>query len=291
MLEQASDIEGLGLVLALLVGTAGAVRMVVFALGMERPTLFLAGWLAAMTGTVAVLVAAPALAGGLRPLLSVSLALAFVHQHDLPLAAVLTVGTLAAAGLEILRPGTRSRTGLARAKAVGDAGESLVAMELLQAGLPALHGVILGGRGWSTEIDHIVRTAGAIVAIETKTLAGRVEGRPSSRQWVQRLGGRDRWFLNPMWQNATHLEAIRQVIGSIDVPLRGIVVVAGTATISDELAGCVLPVRELANVLRGDMPIGSYQLDRAWSLLVRRAEQGGDRQAHAAYVWRRKRQA
>ena len=179
---------------------------------------------------------------------------AVVREHDLPLAALLVLGTLAAAGLEVLSPRRRSQAEAARSGAIGAAGESLVAIELRQAGFPALHGVILGGRGWSTEIDHMVKTAGSIVAIETKTLSGRVEGRQQSRQWVQRTGGRERWFLNPLRQNATHLEAMRQAIGTIDVPLRGLVVVAGTAVIDETLRGCVVPVCELAHVLRQEMP-------------------------------------
>ena len=234
---------------------------------------------------------AQALVGGWHQLLSGALVMTVVRNYNLPLAALLVLGALAAAGLEMLSPPRRSRAAAARSSVIGAAGESLVMIELRQAGFPALHGVMLGGRGWSTEIDHIVRTAGSIVAIETKTLSGRVEGWPQSRQWVQRIGRRERWFLNPLRQNAIHLEAMRQAIGTIDVPLRGLVVIAGTAMMDEALCDCVVPVSDLAQVLRQENPGGGRGLDQAWSILERRAEQGGDRRAHAAYVWWRQHRA
>ena len=288
MLEPTSDVQALAIVLFVLVATAAVVRIVVFAIEVGRPFLLLGAWLAAMAGGIVVLGAMPALIGGWRPLLSVAVVSAFVRAHALPLAALLALGALAAAGLETLSPARRSAAA-ARASAVGAAGEGLVAIALRQTGFPALHGVMLGGRGWSTEIDHVVRTAGSIVAIETKTLAGRVEGRPGDRQWVQRAGGRARWFLNPLRQNAAHLEAMRRAIGAIDVPLRGLVIVAGTATISEALGGFVVPVSELTQVLRQDAAIGGRGVDQAWSILERLAAQGGNRRAHAAYVRRQRR--
>ena len=276
MFGQPDHVQALAVVLAIVVVTAAAVRAVVFAIERSRPVLLLWSWIAAMTGGILFMASAPALVGDWHPLLSGALVMTVVHNYDLPLAALLVLGALAAAGLEMLSPPRRSRAAAARSGVIGAAGESLVMIELRQAGFPALHGVMLGGHGWSTEIDHVVRTAGSIVAIETKTLSGRVEGWPQSRQWVQRIGRREHWFLNPMRQNAIHLEAMRQAIGTIDVPLRGLVVIAGTAMMDEALCGCVVPVPDLAQVLRQENPGGGRGLDQAWSILERRAEQGGD---------------
>ncbi len=282
-----TDVQALAIVLTVLVATAGAVRAVMFGIETNRPFLVLGSWVSAMAGGVAVLAAVPVLLAGGRPLWSVGLFEAFVLQHDMPLAAVLVVGTLASAALEILRPARRSAVAAARAEAIGAAGEGLVALALQRAGYPTLHGVMLGGRGWSTEIDHVVRTPGSIVAIETKTLAGRIDGRPGDRQWVQRTAGRERWFLNPLRQNSTHLEVLRRTIGAIDAPLRGLVVVAGTAAVADELRGCVVPVSELVALLDEERPSGARSLDQAWSVIQQVSARDGDRRAHVAYVRRR----
>lgn len=289
MLDGLTDIQAFGLVAALCVMTAGAGRAAIHGLEESRPFLLLGGWMAAMVGAIAVIVAWPAVLSGVRPLWSGPLVASFVRAHDLPLTAVLAVGALAAALLEVLAPARRSAAVAARAEAVGAAGESLVALQLQRSGLPSVRGLILGGRGWSTEIDHVVLVGGSIVAIETKTLSGRIEGRPNDRKWVQRTGKRERWFLNPLVQNATHLEALRQAIGALDVPLRGLVVLAGSATIADELRGSVVPVAELGDVLGTDLAASSAAADAAWSIVLARSDRGGDRQAHAAYARRRSR--
>lgn len=282
-----SDMEAFGLVAMLCVATAGAGRAAAYGLEESRPILLLVGWLAAMAGAVAVLVAWPAILGGMRPLWSEPLLTAFIRAHDLPLTAALAIGTVAAAALEVFGPARRSAAAVARSEAIGAAGEGLVSLELQRAGLPAVHGLILGGRGWSTEIDHVVLVGGAIVAIETKTLSGRIVGRPGDRKWVQRSGDRERWFLNPLRQNATHLEAVRRAIGPLDVRLRGLVVVAGSAAIGEELQGCVVPIAVLGDVLRMEPTEPSAAGDAAWAIVQRLAQREGDRRAQAAYARRR----
>lgn len=249
--------------------------------------MFLLAWIGAMGGGIVLAVAMPMLLDGGRPLWSLEMLAWFIRRHALPLASLAVIGAVAAAALDILRPAPRSSASASRAEAVGAAGEQLVTLALQRAGYPALAGVLLGGRGWSTEIDHLVVTPGSIVAIETKTLAGQIEGRPGDRQWVQHNGGRQRWFLNPLRQNETHLDVLRRALGPLEVPLRGLVVAAGTASIADELRGCVVPVSELAMVLDAEPSSGARDLAQAWAILQRIAARGGDRQAHAAYVRRR----
>ena len=282
-----NDVQALAIVLAVLVMAAGAVRMIVSGIQFCRPFCTLFGWIGAMACGILLMTAGPALLAGVRPIWSLQRLGWFVTQHDLPLASLGAIGALTAAALEILRPVGRSSAAEARAASIGVAGEGVVVMALQRAGYRTLNGVMLGGRGWSTEIDHVVRTQGSIVAIETKTLAGQIEGRPADRRWVQRNGGRERWFFNPLLQNATHLDVLRRTIGPLDVPLRGLVVVAGTAAIGDELRGCVVPVSDLVRLLDAEPPSGARDLDRAWATLQQIAARDGDHRAHAAYVRRR----
>lgn len=251
--------------------TVCAARGVLAGIETARPFLVLGSWLGAMAGAITLLVSYPAFVARLHPLISVSAIEAFVREHEVWLAAFLAIGALAAVAVEFTRATPRSPSAMARAEAIGAAGESLVALALRDAGYPVLNNVLLRGRGWSTEIDHIVRTGGSLVAIETKTLAGRIEGWPEDRKWVQLLGGRERWFLNPLRQNATYLEVMRRAIGRTDVPLRGLVVVAGTATIGEALRGCVVPVPELRGVLGQDDWSDPRALDTAWAVFERAA--------------------
>ena len=291
MLMAITDPEAFAILLTILVATASAGRAVIFAIETSRPFLLLGSWLLAMVGGSALWSVAQNVLGGFRPSWSIDLVGPFVRQHDLPLASLLVIGTLAAVTIEILRPARRSVASEHRAGAIGSAGEGLVASALQKAGYRALHGVMIGGRSWSTEIDHIVRSPGSILAVETKTLSGRVEGRPWDRQWVQRSSGRERWFLNPLRQNATHLDVLRRSIGAIDVSLRGVVVFAGTATIADELRGVVVSVDDLVSLLDREPVLNSRSLDQAWLVVERLADRGGDRRGHVAYVRRRWRRA
>ena len=282
-----TDVEATAILLAVVVATAGATRVAVFGIEFSRPFVFLLGWLCAVAGGILVITAVSAVANGIRPLWSVDQLTAFVVAHDLPLAVIGAIGAVAAAAMEFLRPAPRSAASRMRAGSVGAAGEGLVAVALQRAAFDALHGVIVRGRGWSTEIDHLVRTPSSIVSIETKTFSGRIEGRPGDRQWVHRSGGRERWFLNPVRQNATHLDVLRRTLGPLDAPLRGLVVVAGTASIAEALRGCVVPVSDLVRVIEDEPSSSGRDLDRAWAMLQQIAVRGGDRGAHAAYVRRR----
>lgn len=291
MLMAITDPEIFAILLTILVATAFAGRVVILAIENSHPFLLLGSWLLAMVGGCALWLAAQTVLAGFWPSWNADLVGQFVRQHELVLAALLVIGTVAAVAMEILRPARRSMAAEDRAGAIGSAGEALVARALGRAGYPTLHGVMVGGRSWSTEIDHIVRSPGSILAIETKTLSGRVEGRPGDRQWVQRGSGRERWFLNPLRQNATHLDVLRRAIGAIDVPLRGVVVFAGTATIADELRGVVVSLDDLISLLDREPVLNSRSLDQAWSIVEQLADRGGDRRSHVAYVRRRWRRA
>ncbi len=115
MLDRVGDVEGFALIMTMVMITAAAVRAVVFGIETGRAFVVLGSWLVGMGAAVAALVALPALVGGWRPLLSGPLVLAFVREHDLPLAALLVIGTLASTGLDMLVPARQSAASEARA--------------------------------------------------------------------------------------------------------------------------------------------------------------------------------
>lgn len=111
----------------------------------------------------------------------------------------------------------------------GREGEKRVRKALRHQGLFApyhkvLNGIILIDRkGDSHEIDHIDIRRSGIFCIETKTIAGRIEGRPDDPVWHSYLPERVHEHRNPIMQNEVHVRTLREVLGK-DFPIYGVVV-------------------------------------------------------------------
>ena len=191
--------------------------------------------------------------------------------------------------------GTLSHLRQVRAEVKGRRGEAAVAAVLARAGFPALHDVIVRD-GWGlTQVDHLVRLAGGIAVLETKSFAGTVTGHAGDRRWVQELrGGRVRTaFRNPVTQNERHVRAVRRVAGS-GVMVCGLVVSAGAARFCGELEGAVVGLDGLAARLCAGPAAGCdvRRLDAAWRALTAAAARSGTlRDAHLRQVQRARRRA
>ena len=88
------------------------------------------------------------------------------------------------------------------------------------------------------------------------------------------------------------MTAVREVIGDEAVCLRGLVVSAGKARFASPIAGCVVPLRDLAQVLRNSVSaplLEQRAIDAAWwTLAAEAAISGQRRERHVDYVrWRR----
>ena len=285
-----------------------SVKAAMVAIRYRRPLTFLSTWSTGLLMFVVSSVAFQAFAWGGADLVTLPAMAAFVAAHGVTLAALLVLGTVTTAGLEFapafapVRPirQDRSREGQqgarrSREEVIGSLGEGLVGVELQALGWPFLTNVVLAGRGWSVEVDHIVRAPDSLVIIETKTLSGVVTGQPGGAEWRQRTsGGRMRSFMNPLRQNDAHMTAVRNVIAIGSVALRGLVVSAGHARFDTAIAGCVVPVRDLADVLRGSTAtplFGKAAIDTAWNVLCAEAVRSDERrEAHVANVRSRRRQ-
>ncbi len=177
--------------------------------------------------------------------------------------------------------------------AVGEAGEVLVAGIASDLRLPALHNLVLGPPGHSVEIDHVVRTPGAIVVLETKTFGGTVAGRSDAETWTQRTRGAVRHFYNPLRQNLGHVRAVEAFLGDDCVPVRGHVVSAGGARFAPSIAGAIVPLEALLRFLSAGARAARHEsraFDRAWARLEAAAAQSDARRAaHASCVRSRRR--
>jgi Nuclease-related domain len=159
-----------------------------------------------------------------------------------------------------------------KAGVIGRKGESAVARVLSALGVPALHDALLPDLLGVTQLDHLVRAPDAIMVIETKTYGGHITGTLDSAEWVQHLaaGEIQHVFQNPVHQNHRHCRAVEAALTGLDVPVAGIIVSAGSATFCEALAGAVVPLPRLDDVLqrssgRRHDPV---HLDHAWRRLV-----------------------
>ena len=164
-------------------------------------------------------------------------------------AAVLLVVALAGAALLRARRWLQAVRRSARAGATGRTGERRV-QRLLRQGLDrstylVLHNVTLplpGGNGHraSTQIDHVVLSPYGIFAIETKNLAGRIEGSEHAAQWTQHLQRRSYTFQNPLRQNHLHLQALQQALQVPASALQSVVALVGRCQLDGNLPQSVV---------------------------------------------------
>ena len=188
--------------------------------------------------------------------------------------------------------------GAFKAGITGRKGEGLVARELGRLGMVALHDLVLPDAvGGLTQIDHVVRGSGVVVVIETKTYGGVIVGEVDGAAWTQHLaaaGGEARYGVpNAVRQNARHCAAVARLLGeAAGVPVRGVVVSAGTARFAGELAGAVIGLDGLGVALLAEAagPADAATLDAAWRVLgAAAARSPALREAHLAAVkaWRK----
>ena len=84
--------------------------------------------------------------------------------------------------------------------------------------------------GTYTQIDLAVPTPQGIIVFEVKDYSGWIFGNGNSKYWMQILafGEEKHQFYNPIWQNRTHITALRKLLpNNPDVPIFNIVVFYG----------------------------------------------------------------
>jgi len=104
----------------------------------------------------------------------------------------------------------------------------------------------------STQIDHIVVSPFGVFVIETKNYSGWVFGGAKSKQWTQVLYKKKHRLLNPLWQNAHHIKAVRRFLALPDRYIFSVVVFVGDAKIKTKrkLPSNVVYLRQLRSYVR-----------------------------------------
>ena len=90
--------------------------------------------------------------------------------------------------------------------------------------------------GTYTQIDLAVPTPQGIIVFEVKDYSGWIFGNGNSKYWMQILafGEEKHQFYNPIWQNRTHITALRKRLpNNPDIPIFNIVVFYGNSEFKD----------------------------------------------------------
>lgn len=90
--------------------------------------------------------------------------------------------------------------------------------------------------GTYTQIDLAVPTPQGIIVFEVKDYSGWIFGNGNSKYWMQILafGEEKHQFYNPIWQNRTHITALRKLLpNNPDVPIFNVVVFYGNSEFKD----------------------------------------------------------
>ncbi|TLM77517.1 MAG: NERD domain-containing protein, partial [Actinobacteria bacterium] len=122
----------------------------------------------------------------------------------------------------------------------GAEGERLVSAELRrlapQFGFSMVESVLLTPGMRTSQIDHIVVDSNGILVVETKAWSARVFGRDTEPRWTLRYpSGKTFQVQNPLHQNTSHVDSVRQVLRASAHPIdpdyvKGVVVLVGTDT-------------------------------------------------------------
>ena len=63
------------------------------------------------------------------------------------------------------------------------------------------------------QIDHILITCNGIFVIETKAVSGKIIANPLNKEWSSYVYGKHTTFINPIYQNKLHIDALKYVFG------------------------------------------------------------------------------
>ena len=152
------------------------------------------------------------------------------NQDSLPLLILLILGAVAYAVAKRIYNSAENK---------GIRGESEIATILYRAINNGLYGFVLQNvyvpkaDGGTTEVDTILVCTNGIYVLESKNFFGWIFGDDTHKYWTVTLYAGKNWlglkrtekhrFYNPIWQNETHVNCIRRIVGS-EIPITSVIV-------------------------------------------------------------------
>lgn len=96
--------------------------------------------------------------------------------------------------------------------------------------------------GELTQVDHIVTSPFGIFVVETKNYTGTIYGAEQAMYWTQMIYRYKTKFYSPVFQNRTHVNALKHTL-SLDIPFHSVIVFSNAAKLK-------LPAFEDAHVIQ-----------------------------------------
>ena len=103
------------------------------------------------------------------------------------------------------------------------------------------------------QIDHVILCSKGIFVIETKNYSGKIYGDSYSKYWIQIFNGRKNKFYSPIWQNKTHVNAIKFLLKDYKyVPIYSVILFCGKCNIKKVKSdGSVIHTNKLKKYIKG----------------------------------------
>lgn len=132
---------------------------------------------------------------------------------------------------------------------MGELGVSL-RLNLLPNNYRRIDDLLIQHNGHSTQIDHVVISEFGIIVIETKNYSGWIFGSDDSEYWVKNQYGRKYRFYNPIRQNESHVNALKNILGLHPCKFIPIVVFHNKATLKVKTQKTVVYASRLNSTIR-----------------------------------------
>ncbi len=114
-----------------------------------------------------------------------------------------------------------------------------------------LNNITLPIENGSTQIDHILVSRYGIFVIESKHYSGWIFANPISKKWTQVIYNEKYRFLNPLHQNAGHVNRIRELLDFIPSnDIHSLIVFTGGAEIKTVVPKNVIHIEDLINFIK-----------------------------------------
>lgn len=193
-------------------------------------------------------------------------------------------------------------------KLKGAAGEFDIVFLIQRAIRKGLNGYVLQNLyvpkadGGTTEIDVLLICTKGIFVFESKNYAGWIFGDDQHKYWTVTLYAGRNWigfkqtekhrFYNPIWQNNSHINSLRRVLGNT-VPMNSIVVFSNRGelkSISNNSDTRIIQTHDLRQYLSNiknvyDDMITAEEVDSIYNKLSSYTDTNGEKkQSHLAYI-------
>lgn len=118
-----------------------------------------------------------------------------------------------------------------------------------------LNDIMLRQNGSTHQIDHIIISQFGIFVIEMKNYYGLIKGDDYKDKWIQYLGKKKNYFLNPIYQNYGHVKSLEELLNFDNKLFIPIVCFSNQAKLKVKTKNNVVPLDYLISTIKSHQNI------------------------------------